>query len=264
LAVLPGSLVAETLLPEPLSVPFDLLQTKHIVVQVRINGKGPYRVIFDTGAPVSLINSRTARETNLLPKNAPQPLFNLFGPAAQTSMNTLEIAGLKARSVPVIVMDHPTVEMISRVLGPVEGILGFPFFARYKMTLDYQAKRLTFAPSSFEPPDILQTLVADLLGGEKPITKFLAPAGLWGLRVDKKSDDEASGVTINEVWPGGAAAVAGLRAGDRLLALDGRWTDSVADCYAAAGYVKPGTEIRIVIERQGKEIEVSIKPLAGL
>ena len=33
------------------TVPFELLKTRHIVVSIKINGKGPYRVIFDTGSP---------------------------------------------------------------------------------------------------------------------------------------------------------------------------------------------------------------------
>ena len=45
-----------------------------------------------------------------------------------------------------MVMDHPTVEAISKTVGPIDGIVGFPFFARYRMTLDYQAKKLTFVP----------------------------------------------------------------------------------------------------------------------
>jgi membrane-associated protease RseP (regulator of RpoE activity) len=264
LAASVAPLKAETRAAEPVTVPFELLLTKHMVIQVTINGKGPYPVIFDTGAPVSLINSKTARATGLLSKDAPQPLFSLFGPAAQTTIRTLDIAGLKAQSVPVIVMDHPTVEVLSKALGPVEGIIGFPFFARYKMTLDYQAKRLTFAPSGFEPTDILQTLVDTLLTREKPANKLLAPAALWGFTVDKKHDDDRSGVSIQQVLPGGAAAKAGLQAGDRLLSLDGRWTDSVADCYAAAGYVKAGTVVGIVVEREGKEMELTVKPLPGL
>jgi membrane-associated protease RseP (regulator of RpoE activity) len=255
---------AEKPAARPVTVPFDLLLTKHMVIQVKINGKGPYRVIFDTGAPVSLINSRTALATALLPKNAPKPALNLFGPAAPTTIKTLEIAGLVAHSVPVIVMDHPTVEAISQALGPVEGILGFPFFARYKMTLDYQAKQLTFAPSGFEPADILQTLIDNLLTRERPPAKLLAPSALWGFAVDKKKEDQRSGVVIAEVWPGSAAADVGLHAGDRLLSIDGRWTDSVADCYAAAGYVKAGIEISIVIERDGMERELTVKPVAGL
>src|SRR5260370_18343 len=255
---------ADTLTPESVTVPFELLVTKHMVIQVKINGKGPYRVIFDTGAPVSLINTKTAKATGLLTKNRAQTSFSLFGPIAQTTITTLEIGNLKAQEVPVIVMDHPTVDVISKALGPVEGIIGFPLFARYRMTLDYQAKRLTFAPNGFEPTDILQTLVASLLMREKPATEQLAPAALWGFTVAKKSDDEQAGVAIQEVLPRGAAAEAGLQAGDRLVSLDGRGTDSVADCYRRAGYVKPGTAVRIVIERQHKEMELFVKPSPGL
>jgi membrane-associated protease RseP (regulator of RpoE activity) len=250
--------------PQPITVPFDLLATKHMVVRVKINGKGPYRVIFDTGAPVSLINSKTALAAAVLPKNAPKPALSLFGPAAQTTIKTLEIAGLVAHSVPVIVMDHPTVEAISQALGPVEGILGFPFFARYRMSLDYQAKQLTLAPNGFEPADILQTLVDNLLIRERPPARLLAPAGLWGFSVDKRNDDERSGVAITHVLPGSAAAEAGLRVGDRLFSIDGRWTDSVADCYVAASYVKAGVEIGIVVERNGMEKELTVKPVPGL
>jgi hypothetical protein len=38
----------------------------------------------------------------------------------------------------------------------------------------------------------------------------------------------------------------------------------VADCYAAAGYVKLGTEVRLVIERQGTELTLMVRPVAGL
>src|SRR5260370_33435505 len=255
---------ADTLTPESVTVPFELLLTKHMVIRVKINGKGPYRVIFDTGAPVSLINTKTATATGLLSKNTAQTSFSLFGPFAQTTITTLEIGGLKTQAVPVIVMDHPTVEGISKALGPIEGIIGFPFFARYKMTLDYQAERMTFAPSGFEPTDILQTLAASLLTPGKPASERVAPSALWGFTVARKNDDEQSGVAIQDVLPESAAARAGLLKGDRLLSLDGRWTDSVADCYRAARYVKPGMEVRIVIERQGKEMELTAKPSPGL
>ena len=38
-----------------LRVPFDTIMSQHMVVQVKVNGKGPYRMIFDTGAPFTLL-----------------------------------------------------------------------------------------------------------------------------------------------------------------------------------------------------------------
>ena len=35
---------------KPVVVPFELLPSGHMTVMVKVNGKGPYRLIFDTGA----------------------------------------------------------------------------------------------------------------------------------------------------------------------------------------------------------------------
>src|SRR5262249_25945615 len=129
--------------PAAAVVPFDLLKTKHIVVPIKINGKGPYRVIFDTGAPVMLVNTKVARESGLMAKSSKPSIFSPFGSMGQMTIHSLELGDLKAENVATVVMDHPTVELISKLLGPIEGIVGFPFFARYRTTIDYQAKQLT-------------------------------------------------------------------------------------------------------------------------
>jgi hypothetical protein len=250
---------------KPVRVPFDLLITKHMVIKVKINGKGPYRMIFDTGAPISLVNSRVAKETGIINKDTRQPFFSLFGMVDETTqIKKLDIAGLKAEKVPVIVMDHPTVELISKLLGPVEGIIGFPFFARYRMTLDYQAKAMTFLPNGYEPGDTLQKLINALMGGDDEGPRRLAPAALWGMVVARKTGEETPGVRIEKVLAGSAASKAGLKAGDRLLTLDDRWTESVADCFEAASYVQAGTEVKIRIRRDNQEKELTITPQAGL
>jgi S1-C subfamily serine protease len=162
-------------------------------------------------------------------------------------------------------MDHPTVSAMANAVGPIEGIVGFSFFARYRMTIDYQAKELTFVPTTFQPPDMLTKMMAMLMGpnnqGQK---RIVGSAGQWGFRVAKESQDKEPGVTVREVLPESPAARAGLRKGDRLLTLDGRWTDSVVDCHAAASHVRPGTAARLTIERDGKEMELMVTVQAGL
>jgi predicted metalloprotease with PDZ domain len=251
---------------KPITVPFELLKTGHMAVMVKINGKGPYRVIFDTGAPVSLINNKVGKESGLL-DNVKKPLFSLFNTAGQTSIKSLEFGDLKAENVNTIVMDHPTVEAISKALGPIEGIVGFPFFARYKTTINYQAKELTFVPNGFDPPDVMQELAASLMtmiNEKQPKAKVLVPAAQWGMIAVKDSKDEDAGVVVKEVYTDSAAAKAGLKPGDRILTLHGRWTDNLRDLYDAAGFVKPGSAANVVILRDGKEKELMIKPTSGL
>jgi hypothetical protein len=242
-------------------VPFDVLKTQHIVISVKLNAKGPYRLIFDTGAPVTLLNVKIAKESGVLSDSAKAPAMPILG-VQQLKIKSLELGDLKAENLPTMVMDHPTIMAIDKALGPVQGIVGLSFFGKYRLTIDYQAKEMTFTPVNFTPPDITRAMAA-ILNGD-PVKKVFAPAGQWGLVVVKDAADMEPGVVVKEVLPGSAAAAAGLKAGDRLLTLDGRWTDSVADCYFAASFVRPGNAARLTILREGKEMDFTVKVLAGL
>src|SRR5262249_40584041 len=152
--------------------------------------------IFDTGAPTNLLNNKVAKESGITTK---KPLFSLF--PANEKIKTLQIGDLKVENVGTMVFDHPTVSLIDKHFGPIEGLVGFPFFARFKMTIDYQKKEMTFVPSKFEPPDAVKNLEKNLekmLRGGKQKT-VLAPAGHWGFKVGKDSKDAEAGVDVKEV-----------------------------------------------------------------
>jgi hypothetical protein len=251
---------------EPIVVPFELLTSRHMAVQVKLNGKGPYRLIFDTGAPMNLINNRIAKDSGVLDPKAKKPPLGFFGAMGQHEIKSLEVGDAKLEKVQTMVMDHPTVALISEALGPIDGIVGFPFFARYKMTVDYQKKELTLVPNDYVPGDYMEGLMAKLMsaqdGGNEP--KIVGPAALWGLSVIKEKEDEEAGVVVKEVLAGGAAADAGLKAGDRIVTLDGRWTDTIGDTFLASSLVKPGREAVVVIHRDGKDVKITVKPAKGI
>ncbi|MFN4260932.1 MAG: aspartyl protease family protein [Gemmataceae bacterium] len=249
--------------PQGAAVPFELLPTHHMAVSVTINGKGPYRVIFDTGAPFVILSNRVAREAGLkAPRAAGGPAPPLFGFQGQTQVDTLMMGALKAEQVPALVMDHPGLGVLAKQVGPIEGIIGWPFFARYRLTIDYQAQRLTFVPTGYEPPDVLAALLQSLQAPAQP--RVLAPAGQWGMVVEKDHDDSDPGVVVRAVLPGSAAERGGLRASDRMLTLDDRWTDSVADCYFAASQVPADSKAIVVVQRAGKKQYLTIQPRHGL
>ena len=62
---------------------------------------------------------------------------------------------------------------------------------------------------------------------------------------------------------GSAVAAGGLKPGDRLLTLDGRWTDSIGDTFSAASLVKPGRAVKLVVQRGDKEVKLTVKPMKG-
>ena len=251
---------------EAVVVPFELLASRHMAVQVKLNGKGPYRLVFDTGAPMNLINNKIAKDAGVIDPKARRPGFAPFGamPTPQT-IKTLEIGPAKLEKVSTMVMDHPTVAAISEALGPIDGIIGFPFFARYSMTVDYQKRELTLVPNGYVPGDYLQGLMTKMMDASQTNEPaVLAPAAVWGLVVGKDKGDEEAGVVVEKVLAGGAAAAAGLKEGDRLLTVNGRWTDSVADTFRAAGSVKPGAAAAVVVDRDGQEVKLTVKPTKGV
>jgi Aspartyl protease/PDZ domain len=253
---------------KPVVVPFELLPSGHMTVMVKVNGEGPYRLILDTGAPITLLDNKVAKDAGLL-KDVPEPLFAIFGSHGEVKVKELQVGDQAVQDLTAIVMDHPTVQAISSAFekklgGPIDGIVGFPFFARFKMTLDYQAKTVTLLPNGFKPPDVMKAMMAAIMSGASDEPKVLAPAAQWGIVAEKDAKDEEAGVAVKAVLSNSPAEAAGLKAGDRLLTLGGRWTDTLVDLYTAAGYVKPGETAAVVLKRDGKEMTLKVKPASGL
>jgi membrane-associated protease RseP (regulator of RpoE activity) len=249
-----------------ITVPMEILPSKHIAVQIKVNGKGPYRVIFDTGSPVTLLSNRVAQEAGLVDRNQAR-MPALFGARGMGTAKTLELGELAVQDQPVMIMDHPALRAAGRVLGPLDGIVGYPLFSRFRTTFDYQNSTLSFEPVSYRDTgglDLMQMVMVMMNDrSNKPVEKMQSPATLWGLRVGKPEDDQP-GVVIEEVFTGSPAARAGLQAGDRLLELDGTWTESVEDTYRAASAATAGQPVVVKVRRGDQEICVTLTPKAGL
>ena len=250
--------------PGKATVKFEMLPSNHMVVRAKINGKGPYRLVFDLGAPITLLSNRASEAAGVVKPEAPRSF--LFSMRGEAEVKTFEVGDLTARDVPVIVFDHPTVKALGGFFrGPLEGILGFTFFARYRTTIDYQARTMTFEPVDFEVRNLLKDLPERMAGPKVARRRVLAPGGLWGLSVGAPAADPgAPGVPIRTVLPDSPASRAGLKPGDILTTLDGRWTTTVADTYAAASGVPAGQAVPVVILRDGQELTLSVTPKPGL
>jgi membrane-associated protease RseP (regulator of RpoE activity) len=248
----------------PIVVPFDTIKSRHMIVDVVVNGKGPFTLIFDTGAPVTLIGPKLAKEAKISLGGGLAALFGNFG---QQKINSFELGGIKLDGVDAIVMDHPVVTVLSNVTGKkIDGIVGFNVFGRYKTTIDYQAKTLSFVPSDFRPVNMLDELMKLITATlENPDREaVIAPNSLLGLRVSKKADDGEAGVNVESVFAGSPAAKAGIKSGDRLLTIDGRWTDTINDCVDALRTLRPGDSVGIDIIRDGTKLTLQAKVAAGI
>jgi len=249
--------------PGKATVKFEMLPSNHMVVRARINGKGPYRLVFDLGAPITLLSNRAGEASGVVKADAPRSF--LFAMRGEAEVKTLEVGDLTAKDVPVIVFDHPALKALGGFFrGPLDGIMGYTFFARYKTTIDYQAHTMTFEPVDFEVRNLLKDLPERMAGPKVARRRVLAPGGLWGLSVGNPAAPDAPGVPIRTVLPDSPASRAGLKPGDILTTLDGRWTTSVADTYAAASGVSAGEAVPVVVLRDGEELTLTVTPKPGL
>jgi PDZ domain/Aspartyl protease len=244
-------------------VPFEMLPTNHMLVEAKINGKGPYRLIFDLGAPVTLLSNRASEASGVVDADAPRAF--LFGMRGEAEIAKLEAGELTATKLPVIVFDHPILSALGDVIGRrIDGIMGFTLFARFRTTIDYQTRRMTFEPVEYEVRDLLKELPDRMLGPKVARERVLAPLGVWGIRLGRPTGGlDEPGVPVAAVDDGSPAQRGGLKPGDVLTTLDGRWTASIADVFAAAADAEPGRAAEVVILRDGKEMTLSVTPADG-
>jgi membrane-associated protease RseP (regulator of RpoE activity) len=262
LSFVPAALAGDAEAPK--RVPFEMLISNHMVVEAKLNGKGPYRLIFDLGSPVTLLSNKAAESSEAIDPNMRKSF--LFGARGEGKVKTLEVGELTAEDVPVIVLDHPALKALGAVLGkPIDGIIGYTFFARYRTTLDYQKKELTFVPVDFQVRDLMKSLPAQMAAAKVAETRILAPDGFWGLTLDEPEGGvDSKGVPVAAVAPGSPAEIAGIKPGDVLTSLDGRWTTTIIDAYAAASSVSPATPTSVVILRDGDEVTLTVTPRDGI
>ena len=130
------------------TVPFELINN-HIYVQVKLNGKGPYRLLCDTGG-ANIVTPPLARELGLKSEGA------LQGRGVGEKSEDVGLA--KVQSVQVgdatlsdqLFAVYP-MDAFASVEGVTEqGLIGYEVFKRFVVQVDYEHQRLTLTlPAAF-------------------------------------------------------------------------------------------------------------------
>ena len=125
---------------------------------------------------------------------------------------------------------------------------------------------MTFEPVDFQVRDLLKDLPDRLAGPKTARRRVLARRRALGPdagRADRRASSRPA-CRSPRSCPARPRPRAGLKPGDVLTTLDGRWTTSVADAYAAAAGVQPGRDVRVIILRDGKEQSLTVQPADGI
>ena len=133
-------------------IPFELINN-HIYAQGAVNGKGPFRFIFDTGG-TELVTPTLARTIGL---NV-QGDFDAHGAgegvmsAGFAKVDELKVGGARTRGEVFAVLP---LDALTDVEGVEEqGMVGFQTFRRFVTRVDYGAHTITLIdPKAFDPAD---------------------------------------------------------------------------------------------------------------
>ena len=108
--------------------------------------------------------------------------------------------------------------------------------------------------------EMLRTLALGLMLADQPDASDVPPS-LLGEMLEETPD----GLRVFAVFPGSPADRAGLRAGDLVLAIDGRPLASLDDLRALMTAFNPaGGEVEVAIRRDGKDVTLRVDVRGGL
>lgn len=123
----------------------------HLLAHVMVNGRGPYAFFLDTGAGATCIDEGVARELGL--EQAGAIKAEGVGGSVTVSyvrVDTLSLGTLSLLSQKLVAIPLANLPGIGS-LG-VRGILGYDFFSRFVVRLDYEMSRLAvYTPGAFTP-----------------------------------------------------------------------------------------------------------------
>jgi len=112
---------------------------------VRINGKGPFKMFFDTGS-INIIGSSIAKEVGIAPQGDTEELSTGNGSVEvrPATVKTLQIGDVTMHDQPFVVMHLP-----GDAAMPV-AVVGYEFLQRFVVKIDYEHNRMTiYDPARF-------------------------------------------------------------------------------------------------------------------
>jgi hypothetical protein len=124
------------------AVPLSIDASGGVVVEVQVNGGGPFRFLIDTGAARSVVADDLAAALGI-PAVAKTDVVSSGGSDTRlvVRLDSIRLASVKVDAVLAPVVPAPQLARLGR---GVRGLLGQDFLSAFNYTLDYRRARLTW------------------------------------------------------------------------------------------------------------------------
>jgi hypothetical protein len=269
LGLAPGAWADESKKPETKNhqVPYRLTTTNHVLVRAKINGKGPYNFILDTGAPALFVSTGVSRKLGVSADGQGWGTFD-----------RLEIEGgvvlTKARGRVEDPFQLEGMNTLGLAGAELHGIIGYTVLARYRLEFDFTKHKMGWTELDYKPQgpqglgaqatsglDAMSTVIK-LLGaflGKRP-EQEIALRGFLGIALE----DTADGVAVSAALADGPAALAGLQAGDRITHFQGKEVSSTAELQRRVAGLGADETARLRVLRGDATHTINIKAGKGI
>ncbi|MSR31865.1 MAG: PDZ domain-containing protein [Gemmataceae bacterium] len=245
-------------------VPYRLSTSVHLVVRAKVEGKGPFNLIVDTGAPVTFLAEEAAKKIGLKGDEnlwcqvehfelegglvIPKTKLRLETPFQLKGMNGMAMAGME-----------------------LHGLIGYDLLARHRIEIDLTRDRMIWTPLDFEPKrplgiggkgkssagglevvgSIMKTFGA-LMGMKPPLPP--RARGALGLELLDKEGQ----LLVGRVFPGTAAMQSGFQKGDILLFFNGQKVSSFEALRKKTLDTSSDKPFSVLVERAGKKVTLEV------
>lgn len=253
-----------------IEIPYRLTDTKHVLVRVKLNGQGPFNFIIDTGAPALILQEAIAKKVNAKPDNG------------WVTFDKMELEGglpiADPRGVATDMFQLKGMNAMGLAGVELHGVIGYNILARYRIQYDFNEPKLVWTPVNFDVPAPKRIsdadkkgsqggleLIGELMkfmaafGGIKP-NYAMAPRGFLGAELDPSAKE----LVVKSVVPDGPAALAGLKAGDRIQTAQSKDVDTPSELLEAVKKLPEGAVLKLKVKRGNDTKEFAITLGKGL
>jgi predicted aspartyl protease len=177
--------------PEPRFVaPTRRDKIGRIWAPVMINGRGPFRLVLDTGASRSAVNARVAETIGITP-DPTQPVL-LRGVTGIVAVPTIRVDSF---SVGDVIVTPAILPIVVDALGGADGLLGTEGFTDKRVYIDFRHDLITVthSPATRAPPDFISVPLERSSAG-----LLIVSANVGGVRVHAIIDTGGQSTIGNE------------------------------------------------------------------
>jgi hypothetical protein len=149
-----------------LGIPFNF-ENDHLMVQGRVNGSKPLWFMLDTGAEATIVNRGRLAELGLQPFG----VSSISGGGNSTEFAFADVARLEIGGATLLNQRDGVIDLggLERIYGmPMGGLLGYDFFSRFVVRVNYDAKTIDLLEPSPHAYRSSGTRIPFILEGGQP------------------------------------------------------------------------------------------------